>query len=104
MRHSITEVDFDKIHLTKEQKKSFKMMLSGKSVKLPNDTAYIFLDLLLAEDVSGDKNTYTLKITEIGKNYDAYLKDKTKDYILAGIKDWLALIISIIAIAVSIYK
>lgn len=100
--NSISKINFENIILTKEQLQIFKRLLNGETVILSEELTDIFVDYSLAECKRIDDDTFTLSITEIGKNYNEYLKKEEQLRLYANIKEWIAIGISIIALIVSI--
>jgi len=99
---SISKTDFEKIILTKEQFQIFNRLLVGENIMLSEELTDIFVDYGLATGKRIDDNTFKLTITEIGKNYNEYLKMDKQLKLYSNIKEWIAIGISIIALIVSI--
>lgn len=99
---SITDYDCEKVRLSKEHKKYLDALIINQTLILPRSIATVLTEYGLARVISSDNTTIELKITEFGKVYKEYQKDKIKDYILSGIKEWITIAVSVTALIISI--
>lgn len=115
---SIADYDCEKIHLTKHQIAWLRLLAYGvdgsnsfhgshnRCVILPKSEALVYTDYGLAEITDEDfgYNKVKLKISEFGKIYVEYIEEQEKKQKQANFKDWIAIIISIVALIISLMK